>query len=244
MLIVFTKSIIVYLLLITTMRIMGKKQLGELQPFEFAISLIMAELACIPIADTTIPLSYGIVPILTMFVLEFIITKAVKHSIKIRKIVNGKPIIVINNDGIDYKALSNLDMTINDLLEAIRSCNAMSPSEVQYAIVETNGKMTVFLKAENRPVQVGDMNLQIQPQKLPYCMITEGKLMCENIDKLKLSKEKILAFVQQNKLRLKDVLLFTLNDEGEFYLQPINRKFQMGTFNAEQDPIDLQKGEV
>lgn len=95
MLIIFTRAIIIYIFLLIAMRLMGKKQLGELQPFEFAITLIAAEIACIPMSDTTVPVIYGLVPIFTLFVLHLVVTKLVKHSIKLRRIINGKPIIEI-----------------------------------------------------------------------------------------------------------------------------------------------------
>ena len=168
MLIVFTRSIIIYFFLLIAMRLMGKKQLGELQPFEFAVTLIAAELACIPMSDTQVPVLYGLVPIFTLFVVEFTITKIVKHSIRMRKLINGKPVIVITPDGIDYEAINKLDMTIHDIMEAIRSKNYSSPAELEWAIVETNGDMSVVPKTENRGVTLGDLNLQSMPAVLPY----------------------------------------------------------------------------
>ena len=105
MLIVFTRAIVIYIFLLIVMRLMGKKQLGELQPFEFAITLIAAELACIPMSDTQVPILYGLVPIFTLFVVEFCLTKIVKHSLKMRKLINGKPVIVITPNGIDFEAV-------------------------------------------------------------------------------------------------------------------------------------------
>ncbi len=165
MLIVFTRAIIIYVFLLIVMRLMGKKQLGELQPFEFAITLIVADLACIPMGDTSMPITYGLVPIFTLFVIHLLVTKLTKHSIKLRKLINGKPIIVINGDGIDYEMMKSLDMTVNDLMEALRSNGFFSPDEVEFAIVETNGDLSVLPKTENIPLTRGDRVLEKRRDK-------------------------------------------------------------------------------
>ena len=184
MLIVFVRAILIYIFLLVAMRLMGKKQLGELQPFEFAVTLIMAELACIPMSDTTVPVIYGLVPIFTLFIVQFALTKLIKHSLKARRLINGKPVIVINPCGIDYRAISMLDLTVNDLLEALREKNYLSPEELEYAIFETNGDVSVIPKA--RPLTTEDMHLNAPPAQLPYAVICEGKKMSDNIRKGKI----------------------------------------------------------
>lgn len=227
MLTVFTRAIIIYFFLLITMRLMGKKQLGELQPFEFAITLIVAELACIPMSDTQVPVLYGIVPICALFIIEFILTKAVKHSIRMRKLVNGKPVIVITPQGIDYKAISKLDMTVSDLMEALRSKNCFSPSEVNYAICETNGDMSVIPKAKDRPATLGDLGVSAQENDLPYTIICEGKTMSENMKKTKLSQDTLDCILRSFSLKAKDVLIMTVNND-DYYLQPISGVYRTG----------------
>ncbi len=219
MLTVFTRAIIIYVFLLIAMRLMGKKQLGELQPFEFAITLIVAELACIPMSDTQVPVLYGLVPIFTLFIIEFVFTKAVKHSIKIRNLVNGKPVVVMTPHGIDYKAISRLDMTISDLMEALRGNGCFSPAEVQYAIAETNGDISIVKKEQNG-----------QPQtKLPFMIICEGKTMSANILKSGANEQNVAALLKKKNLRTKDVLLLTAEKDGDFYLQPINGACETGS---------------
>ena len=219
MLTVFTRAIIIYVFLLIAMRLMGKKQLGELQPFEFAITLIVAELACIPMSDTQVPVLYGLVPIFTLFIIEFVFTKAVKHSIKIRNLVNGKPVVVMTPEGIDYKAISRLDMTISDLMEALRGNGCFSPAEVQYAIAETNGDISIVKKEQNG-----------QPQtKLPFMIICEGKTMSANILKSGANEQNVTALLKKKNLRTKDVLLLTAEKDGDFYLQPINGACETGS---------------
>lgn len=220
MLTVFTRAIIIYVFLLIAMRLMGKKQLGELQPFEFAITLIVAELACIPMSDTQVPVLYGLVPIFTLFIIEFIFTKAVKHSLRIRNLVNGKPVIVITPKGIDYKAISTLDMTISDLMEALRGNGCFSPAEVQYAIAETNGDISIVQKQQQ---ENGQRN------KLPYTLICEGKTMNNNIKKAELSQNAVMSFLNRKGLKTKDVLLLMAESGGDYYLQPIKSACETGS---------------
>ncbi|MGN0771329.1 MAG: DUF421 domain-containing protein [Christensenellales bacterium] len=236
MLIVFIRAIIIYFFLLIAMRLMGKKQLGELQPFEFAISLIVAELACIPMSDTQVPIVYGLVPIFTLFILEFIVTKMVKHSIKLRKVINGKPVIVITPQGIDYKAISSLDMTINDIMEALRAKSYLSPAEIHYAIVETNGDVSVIPKSANQPATLSDINVSKQDPQLPFTLICEGKKLTENIRLSGVGEKFVEDVLNKYGLKQKDVLLLSVAGQDEFYLQPIERQYITGNID------DLQEG--
>lgn len=228
MLVVFTRAIIIYIFLLISMRLMGKKQLGELQPFEFAITLIAAELACIPMSDTQVPVLYGLVPIFTLFVVEFILTKIVKHSLKLRKLINGKPVIVITPQGIDFDAINKLDMTVHDIMEAIRAKDYLSPAEVEYAIVETNGDVSVIPKSENKPATLGDLQIQQEPPTLPYSIICEGKRMGSNIQMSGFDESLLPKILEKYDLKQKDVLLLSVTDNEDFYLQPINKQFVTG----------------
>ncbi len=223
MLIVFTRAIIIYFCLLFAMRLMGKKQLGELQPFEFAVTLVAAELACIPMSDTTVPVFYGLIPIFTLFVIHLILTKIIKHSIKFRRIINGKPIIVIDSQGINYDAINKLDMTINDLLESLRGAGYFSPSEVQFAIVETNGDLTVVPKAENAPLTPSDMGITTDPKSIPYMLICEGKILSQNVQLSGVSKDFITKLLKKFDLKQKNVLMASVDNNQNVFLQPIKK---------------------
>ncbi|HIU63266.1 MAG TPA: DUF421 domain-containing protein [Candidatus Caccalectryoclostridium excrementigallinarum] len=231
MLIVFVRAILIYIFLLVAMRLMGKKQLGELQPFEFAVTLIMAELACIPMSDTTVPVIYGLVPIFTLFIVQFALTKLIKHSLKARRLINGKPVIVINPCGIDYRAISMLDLTVNDLLEALREKNYLSPEELEYAIFETNGDVSVIPKA--RPLTTEDMHLNAPPAQLPYAVICEGKKMSDNIRKGKIDYALVEKVLKAHDLKQKNVLLMTVTGGENFYLQPKSGRYITGRLEEE-----------
>lgn len=223
MLIIFTRAIIIYVFLLIAMRLMGKKQLGELQPFEFAITLIVAEIACIPMSDSTVPIVYGLVPIFTLFVLHLLVTKVVKHSIKLRRIINGKPVIVIDAEGINFKAINMLDMTVNDLFESLRASGCFTPADVRYAIVETNGDLTVMLKSEATPVTNGDLGLEIEQKCVPFMIICEGKLMEQNLQASGLDKSLIEKILNRYMLKQKDILLLSIQGGEDIYLQAANK---------------------
>lgn len=223
MLIVFTRAIIIYIFLLIVMRLMGKKQLGELQPFEFAITLIIAELACIPMSDTTVPVAFGIIPIFTLFIVHLLLAKIMKHSIKMRRILNGKPIIVIDPNGINAKALDELDMTVNDLMESLRGASYFSPAEVRYAIVETNGDLTVLPKSEFAPLTQGDMNITSEEKSVPYMIICEGRLLSHNTQLSGIESDTVKKILEKYKLKQKQILLLTVMNNDEIFLQPKNK---------------------
>ena len=233
MLIVFVRAVLIYVFLLIAMRLMGKKQLGELQPFEFAVTLIMAELACIPMSDTTVPVIYGLVPIFTLFIVQFALTKLIKHSIKARRLINGKPVIVINPCGIDYRAISMLDLTVNDLMEALREKNYLSPDELEYAIFETNGDVSVIPKADNKPLTAGDMGVKTEAPMLPYTVICEGKKMTENVRKGNIDYSMVEKTLENHRLKQKNVLIMTVTGGNNYYLQPISGKYVTGTLEEE-----------
>ena len=123
MLVILTRTILIFLLLLLGLRLMGKRQIGELQPFEFVITLAVAELACTPMQDNSIPLVYGLIPVLTVFVLHYFMTLLSTKSVRFRKVLNGKPMIVVDRDGINSENLKKLNMNVNDLLESTECLN-------------------------------------------------------------------------------------------------------------------------
>lgn len=148
MIIIFLRAIILFAVLLFAIRLMGKRQIGEMEPFELVITLVISELACIPMADRSIPITFGIVAILTMFVIHQLILLLSKN-VKVQSFINGKPVMVINPDGIDVAAMKSLNMHVNDLLQALRTAQYFSLEEVSYGIMETNGQMTVVANKKN-----------------------------------------------------------------------------------------------
>ncbi|MBO7390339.1 MAG: DUF421 domain-containing protein [Clostridia bacterium] len=220
MLTVFLRSIITYIFLLFIMRLMGKRQLSQLQPFEFVITLIVAELACIPMSDTSIPLSYGIIPMFTMFILHILITKLASKNHKFNRFLNGIPVVVISPKGIDHRLLDKLDMNVTDLLHALRAAGYFYPSEVAYAIMETNGTLSVLPKSGFAPATPEDLSVKVDESEIPYPIICEGSTFSENILLSGITDEEVAALLERHSLKRDDVLLLTVDKERKVYLQP------------------------
>lgn len=205
---------------------MGKRQLGELQPFEFVLTLIIADLATIPMSEVNIPVLHGIVPLITLTLLHFLISFLSRKSIFIRKLISGKPIIVITPNGIDYNALKKLNMNFNDLNEALRGLNYFSLDQIQYAIIETNGKITVLPNADNAPLCATDFNIKKSKSTLPIMLICDGKIVKENLTLAKLSEEFLLENIKKaGAFKIKDVHILTIDNDGKIYVQPKNKPY-------------------
>lgn len=223
MAIMLLRSIIVYSCVLAVVRLMGKRQIGEMQPFEFVITLIIADLACIPMAELSVPLVHGIVPIVTLLIVHFLICFLSRKFQFARYLLTGKPAIVISPKGINYKELKELNMTLDDLIELMRGCDVFKIEEIAYAIVETNGNLCVIKKAMTEPVTREDMKVKVSQSALPINIIMDGKVMKENVAMAGIDELFIQHCLSKAKLKkTKDVLLMTLDNNGEVFLQGRN----------------------
>ena len=227
MLTIVLRAVIIYLVVLFLYRIMGQRQLGQMQPFELVLTLIIADLATIPMAEVSVPVLHGIVPVFTLVILHFVLTFFSSVSNKFASFLSGKPVIVINPDGIDYKALKNLSISVDDVFEAIRGCGYFSIEQVQYAIMETNGKMSVLPKSEFCPVTVQDMKLDVEKSVIPVNIINEGKVIKDNLQIAKIDELKVKEVLSKaNIKKAKDVLIMTIDKNGAVYLQEYGQKYK------------------
>ncbi|MCM1043415.1 MAG: DUF421 domain-containing protein [Corallococcus sp.] len=187
---------------------MGKRQIGEMEPFELVITLVISELACIPMADRSIPVTFGIVAILTMFVIHQIILLLSKNS-KMQGVISGKPVMVIDKSGVNLYALKQLNMQVSDLLQALRATNHFSIEEVDYGIMETNGQLTVVANKE-----VSD-----KQQTLPVPIIADGKWDEEDIERNNIDKSVIVEQLRKANAKVKNVALLTVDQNNRMSLQ-------------------------
>lgn len=232
MITVIVRVLIIYILILFVFRLMGKRQLGQMQPFELVLTLIIADLATIPMAEMSVPLLNGVVPLLTLVVFHYVITILTRISSGFSNFISGKPVIVIDQTGISYEALKKLNITIDDLFESIRECGYFSFSEVQYAIMETNGKVSVMPKPENAPVTNGDLKLEKQADSLPLTIISEGSYMKENLEMSDKNKDFFDKFLEKQKIKsVKQVLVLTLTKQGEVFYQEKNKPCKIINLN-------------
>ena len=219
MLSTFVRVIILYLVVLIVMRIMGKREIGQLQPFELIVAIMIAEVASIPMTDTGIPITNGIIPILALLVMHLIISIANFKSIKIRELVCGKPRILIHRGKIDESALKKERFTINELQERLREKDIVNIGDVEYAILETSGQLTVVEKPDKRNTIPKDFNITPQYEGLSYDLIIDGRVLYENLkligkDYLWLENE-----VGKFKIKPEDALLVTYDGSGQIFCQ-------------------------
>ncbi len=181
MLVIFVRSILLYIIVLIIMRLMGKREIGQLQPFELAISVMIAELASIPMTDPGIPLQNGIIPILGLLFMHLIISMMNMKSLRAREIICGKPSILIYRGKIKEDALRQERITINELEERLRSTNVISLGDVEYAILETSGQLTVIPKPNKRNTIPEDFNIEPEYEGIPYDLVIDGIIMEKNL---------------------------------------------------------------
>lgn len=199
---------------------MGKRQIGEMQPFELVITLIIADLACVPMAEISVPLGHGLIPIFTLLVVHFLICVISRKVMWARYLVSGRSVIVMDSDGINYHELKKLNMTLDDLIELLRGCNVFNLEDVSYAIIETNGKMSCITKSGSSPATKDDLKIKTEPAELPINIIMDGKIMKENTAILRLNDKNIIKILKSNKINaVKSVLILTIDSNGNCFLQ-------------------------
>ena len=181
MLLSYIRSIILYLILIATIRLMGKRQIGQMEPSEFVVTMLVANLASIPMQDGGIPLFSGIVPILTVLGIELLLSTLCLRSIWLRKVFCGKPVILIENGRILRENLEKTRVTLDELSGHLREKDVLDLSKVQYAILETNGNLSVFPYPKERPATAKEAGISVKKQYLPVTVISDGKLLRENL---------------------------------------------------------------
>ena len=220
MAIMLIRSIIIYVCVLVVIRLMGKRQIGEMQPFEFVITLIIADLACIPMAELSVPLVHGIVPIVTLLIVHFFICFFARKFQFARYLLTGRPAMVISPKGINYRELKELNMTLDDLMELVRGAGVFNISEIAYAILETNGNLCVILKSQCMPATREDLKVKVSQSALPINIIMDGRVMQENAKMAGIDETFIGYCLKKAKAKkTRDILLMTLDNNGEVFIQ-------------------------
>ena len=219
MLITFFRAIVLYIIVLIVMRLIGKREIGQMQPFELAISIMIADLAATPMAETGIPITNGIMPILGLLVMHLVISMINLKSTKAREIICGKPSILIFRGKVDEKVLKRERFTINELEERLRDNNIFNIGDVEYAVLETSGQVTVIRKPNKRPTTREDFNIEPKYEGIPYDLVVDGKVMYKNLEKL--GKNYVWLKKQTEKFGIKpeDALIVTVDGDNQFFCQ-------------------------
>lgn len=216
MALIMVRTVIVFLVLLIIMRLMGKRQIGEMQPFELVITLLISELACIPMADASVPLLYGIVSVVTIFVLHELVTLIDLKGKPFKALLSGKPGVVVNKNGIDAYELKRNRLDVSDLIESLRTAGYFSLDSIDYALYESNGTFSALPKKDYEEKQTS----------LPLVILSSGKFDEKNLQFSGLSEEFFRSILREQGVKEKDVLVLTADGTGKLYLQENGKKYQ------------------
>ena len=208
------RTLILYILLIVIMRVMGKRQIGQLQPGELVITMLISEVAAIPMQDNDIPMINSIVAVLLLAASEIVMSAVAMKSIRFRSLIQGNSIIIIRNGVLDQKQLKRLRYTVDDLLEALREKDVFSINDVQYAVAETDGSLSVLLKPEKRNVTVGDTCLQGEKSSIQSVVICDGRIIKSGMHDCGMTENALRQILAEKNLSAHDILLLTSDPEG------------------------------
>ena len=224
MLLSYIRTIILYLVLIAVVRLMGKRQIGQMEPSEFVVTMLVANLASIPMQDGGIPLLSGLVPILTVLGMELVLAAAAMGSVWVRKLLCGKPVILIENGKINQSALRATRVTLDELTGHLREKDILDPKNVQYAILETNGNLSVFPWPKEAPASAKEAGIRVKERYLPISIIEDGYLYEENLAVAQKDKKWVQRILNEHRTSLKQTWLLTVDEKGHVLWIPKEEK--------------------
>ena len=216
MLTVLIRSVVLYLCIMLFMRLMGKRQLGELQPAELVISVLISNIVSLPVEDPNVPLLMGIIPVAMLVGLELIVSVLSLRFRSIRTLMGGNPVVIIHNGVIDQGALKNLRFSIDDLMESLRSQGVFDLSQIQYAIVETNGTVSILPYEKDSPATPTQLKLTLAPREVPVVVISDGELSQGSLELCGKDKAWVQRRLKEQGLQQKDVFLMMVTTNGKW----------------------------
>lgn len=216
MFVVFIRAVILYLLLIFSVRLMGKRQIGELQPSELAVTILISNIATLPVEDTGLPLLTGIIPIITLASLDVIMSWLGLKKRSVRRVISGTPVIIIKDGKLDQNQMKAIRFTVDDLMASLRGQGIFDISEVQFAVVETTGLLSVYQKYQYKNVTNGDIMLKGKSVNPPEILIADGELDRDAMIRLKLSDEWVIRTLKKEKTVIKNIFLMTVDSNRKY----------------------------
>ena len=218
MVIAVARSIILYLVIVIGIRLLGKHQVSELEPTEFVLALIIADVASVPMQDFGIPLLTGIIPIITLLCLSMILSILSMKSLRFRALLTGVPSILIRDGKLDQKELRRTRMTLDEILEEMRLQGHTDLSDIRYAVLETNGQLSLLPYAKEKPPVAKDLKVSVDEPGLPLVLINDGRLISANLKRRGLSKAWLEKQLHKHSVSdIKEVFLLTVDDKNRTY---------------------------
>lgn len=220
MAIIFVRTVILYFAILISMRIMGKRQLGEMEISEFIVAALIADLAATPLQDIGIPLLNGLVPIIIMFCFEIIIAGLNMRSVKLRKLTYGRPEIIIRDGRIIREAMHKNRFTLDELMQELRAQGLTDTAQVEYAVLETNGQLSIILKSSDQPATASQMGVDGDDVSYAHIIINEGRILDNNLKLLGRDRRWLANELKRQNLRSADeVYILTLSENGSVFCQ-------------------------
>lgn len=233
MLTVFIRTVVLYAVSVAAVRLMGKRQIGQLQPYEFVLALMIAELAAAPMEGVGTPLLYGIVPILGLLFLHGLETLLSVKSVRMRRLLSGGPSVIIRRGVIQYAEMKRMCYTVSDLLEELRGQGYLNIADVGTAILETSGKLSVFPHGNKRPLNPEDMQMDVSYDGIPMTLVVDGKVQREHLNKCGLNEQWLMKQLRPlGFLHAEQVLLASLDTQGKLFVQGKGEKENMHLVQA------------
>ena len=215
MILSYFRTLCLYLVLIFAVRLMGKRQIGEMEPAEFVVTMLVANLAAIPMQDGAIPLYSGLVPILTVLGMELVLSGLILRSVRLRQLLCGKPVILIDNGKILQENLKSARINLDELTGQLRAKDVLDIRTVQFAILETSGDLSVFPYPKEKPASAKDAGVQATGQHLPVTVVEDGYLSRENLERAKKDEKWLEKVLSQHNCGIQDTFLLTVDESGQ-----------------------------
>ena len=214
------RTVVIYLVLIAGVRLMGKRQVGQMEPSEFVVTMLVANLASLPMEEEGIPLSAGLIPIATVLALEILLSLFSLRSIFIRKLLCGKPVILIENGRILRENLRRTRVTLDELTGHLREKDVLDPRSVQFAILETNGNLSVFPYPKDRPASAAEAGIRAKAQNLPITLVSDGRVVRPNLPLLNKDEAWVRRVLAQRGAAVEDTLLLMADRTDKLIFYP------------------------
>jgi len=217
MILSYIRTIVLYLALIAVIRLMGKRQIGQMEASEFVVTMLVANLAALPMQDEGVPLHTGLVPMVTILGVEFILTALSMASIRFRRLLCGKPVILIENGHILQDNLRRTRVTLDELTGHLREKDILDLNTVQYAILETDGNLSVFPFPQHRPASAKEMSVAVEKQYLPITIIGDGQIYAKNLQLVGKDRAWLNQVLQQQDATVAETWLLTVDKSDRIY---------------------------
>ena len=211
------RTVLFHGILIVTVRLLGKRQIGQMEPSEFVVTMLLANLATIPMEEPDVPVTHGLVPIALVIAAELLMAFAMLRSIRLRRLLCGKPVILIENGRIVEENLRRTHVNLDELTMHLREQEIFDLTEVKFAILETNGQLSTLLFAKDRPASAKDAGIRASETELPVTLVSDGNLMRENLAVAKRDEKWVEKELQKRNCSLSQTLLLTVDRKGNVY---------------------------